>query len=142
MVSEAVARIIHFNSDIEMRDIMALDRCQKGLPLSDEDLDRLKRIKSTLIHGNELPEIFAGTHQVQESNDHVAVTVLTENQRAILASIGRNPQITTKDLSAEVGISSRSVRDNLKTMSDRGIIAREGTRKVGKWVILVTDHEF
>lgn len=142
VVSEAVARIIHFNSDIEMRDIMALDRYQKGSSLSNEDLDRLKRIKSTCRYGNELPEIFAGTHQVQESKDHAAVIVLTENQRAILASIEHNPQITTKDLSAEVGISSRSVRDNLKTMSDRGIIAREGTRKVGKWVILVTDHGF
>lgn len=120
VVSEAVARIIHFNSDMEMRDIMAFDRYQKGSLLSDEDLDRLKRIKSTCIHGNELPEIFTGTHQVQDGNDHVAVIVLSENQRAILASIERNPQITTKDLSAEIGISSRSIRDNLKTMLDRG----------------------
>lgn len=113
VISEAVARIIHFNSDLEMKDIMALDRYQKGKILSDDDLDRLRRIRSTCVNGNELPEAFTG-ESTPLSGDRVVSFALSVNQRAILSVIESDPRISTDDIAIKVGISPRAVRDNIR----------------------------
>lgn len=140
VISEAVARIIHFNSDLEMEDIMALDRYQKGKVLSDDNLDRLRRIRSTCVNGNELPEAFMG-ERVPSDRDRIVSFALSDNQKSILSAIEGDSQISTDDIAIKVGISSRAVRDNIRKMIDNGIVSKEGSRVNPKWIIHSIQHK-
>src|SRR3989338_4473228 len=63
---------------------------------------------------------------------------LTENQKKILQSIEKNPKITSEELAAIVGISSRKIRENIRKLKDEGLIRRIGGRKEGYWEVQST----
>lgn len=54
---------------------------------------------------------------------------LTENQCKIVKLIIENPYILREDISKEIGISVTSVSNNLKKLSQQGIIKRVGANK-------------
>ena len=53
-----------------------------------------------------------------------------------IAAISRNPEITIPELATELSVSLRSMERIIKKLKDQGRIAREGSARVGKWVIL------
>lgn len=58
-------------------------------------------------------------------------------QLKIIDRIKDNPTITAKELAEKIeNISIAGIKWNLKKMKDNGIIAREGTARKGKWIIL------
>ena len=59
------------------------------------------------------------------------------SQLKIIDRIKDNPTITAKELAEKIeNISLAGIKWNLKKMKDNGIIAREGTARKGKWIIL------
>ncbi len=60
---------------------------------------------------------------------------LTNNQKKILALISESPNMILTKLSEKVGISVTSVSNNLKKLTEKGIIKRIGADKNGHWQI-------
>lgn len=54
----------------------------------------------------------------------------------ILKAIKENPNITTKELSKEIGISIRTIKNILKIMKDNNKIKRVNGKRYGYWKIL------
>lgn len=52
-----------------------------------------------------------------------------------------NPQVTIDELVGLTRISRRQMVRYVKELSDKGIIRREGGRKLGKWVIIKKDGQ-
>jgi len=67
---------------------------------------------------------------------------LNKNERLILKKIQQNPQITIKELSEEVGISTTAIENNLSKLKEYGFLQRIGSDKRGHWeVIKGADNE-
>lgn len=62
---------------------------------------------------------------------------LSENQLHILKLIRENESITSLKLSKAIGISERAVQNNIKKLRQSGVIERIGSRKEGKWKVLM-----
>ena len=60
---------------------------------------------------------------------------ITPNQQKILNNIAENQYVTTTELSAAVGISTRKIEANLQKLKAMGLIERVGARKNGCWVV-------
>lgn len=69
---------------------------------------------------------------------------LTERQRVIIEMISTNPFLSAKTISEKASekngekftVSDRTIENDLAQLKKKGILAREGGRKKGKWVIL------
>lgn len=61
---------------------------------------------------------------------------VTVNQKKIIAELEKNPYITQKELSEIVGISLKSIKENMKKMQENGVIRRTGADKNGFWEII------
>lgn len=60
---------------------------------------------------------------------------LTANRKQILAEIRNNPNVTKKQLSVIVGISTTAVDKNIQHLRENGYIERVGSNKTGYWKI-------
>jgi len=53
----------------------------------------------------------------------------------MITLIQENPMITIKQLAEKIGLTNRSIENNLQLLKKNGIIEREGAKKKGKWII-------
>ena len=60
---------------------------------------------------------------------------LSDSENSIIAEIKKNPAITTGEIVKLTGIPLRSVARVLKSLREKNIIGREGSKKTGIWVI-------
>ena len=58
------------------------------------------------------------------------------NQRQILDEIKVRPQITQQKLAEKIGLERRQVSRIMKTLQEKGIIRRVGSKKTGHWEII------
>ena len=69
--------------------------------------------------------------------DTVKDTVkLSDSQKKILEEVRNNPSITQNELSEIVGINLRNIKNNMKKLQELGLLKRDGTDKVGEWIII------
>jgi len=71
-------------------------------------------------------------------NDTVNITAkikLNKTQKKIIDLMAENPSITSELLSAEIGITVRNIKTNIKKLKDAEIIDRVGADKNGDWVV-------
>ena len=61
---------------------------------------------------------------------------MTDSQKSILEEIKKKPSITQNELSNIVGINLRNIKNNMKKLQDLALLKREGTDKVGEWIII------
>ena len=61
---------------------------------------------------------------------------VTVNQQKIIAELQKNPYITQKELAELVGISLKSIKENMRKMQENNILHRVGADKNGYWEIL------
>jgi predicted HTH transcriptional regulator len=60
---------------------------------------------------------------------------VTVNQKRILDEIKINPTITQEKLATIVGITRKSIIENMKKLQANGLLKRIGTDKSGYWQI-------
>lgn len=60
---------------------------------------------------------------------------LADRQRVILSLIASNHLITTMQMSEKTGVNEKTIRCDLATLQQQGIIERIGGRKLGQWRI-------
>ncbi len=61
---------------------------------------------------------------------------LTENQKRILVLLAHNARRSARELSLEVGISSRKIERNIASLKKAGKLRRVGTTRSGHWKVL------
>jgi ATP-dependent DNA helicase RecG len=61
---------------------------------------------------------------------------MTPNQQSIIQEISNNPDISARELSVIIGISSRKVEDNIKKLKMMGMLKRIEPAKGGRWEII------
>jgi len=61
-----------------------------------------------------------------------------ENALKILLFIKDDEKITADELAQKINISSRAVQKNIARMQENGFLYREGSRKTGKWEVLLS----
>ena len=70
-------------------------------------------------------------------NDIINDTIkTTKSESKVLKQIEKNNEITREQLVANTGLSDSTVARALKTLQEKGIIEREGSKKIGSWKIL------
>ena len=65
---------------------------------------------------------------------------VTANQKRIIAEIKKNPFITQEELSAILGISTKSIKENMKKLQQNGLMQRIGADKNGRWQAATDDE--
>jgi ATP-dependent DNA helicase RecG len=71
-------------------------------------------------------------------NDTANITVkikLNKTQNKIIALMAKKPSVTAEMLSAEIGITVRNIKANIKNLKEAGLIDRVGADKNGDWVV-------
>ena len=61
---------------------------------------------------------------------------ITPIQQGILSAITDKPTITMNELGAMLGLGRSSIYKNIKQLKEQGILAREGRKKDGRWIVL------
>ncbi len=61
---------------------------------------------------------------------------LGENEIKILESISSNPDVTIKQLSEALQISTTAVENNIKKLKEKNLLKRVGPPKGGHWEII------
>jgi ATP-dependent DNA helicase RecG len=54
----------------------------------------------------------------------------------IMDLISQNPEITKKQLSTQVGISTTAIDKNIEKLKKTNLLDRQGSDKKGKWFIM------
>lgn len=62
---------------------------------------------------------------------------LSERESLILQAIQGDNTITAKNLSEQLGVSDKTIKRDIASLKERGIIERNGSDKNGFWVILI-----
>ena len=65
-------------------------------------------------------------------NDHLK---LSAKERTVLDEIAKNTDITITDIIDNTGFSRPTVTRAISALKEKGILAREGAKKNGKWKI-------
>jgi biotin operon repressor len=76
-----------------------------------------------------------GEKTYHELGDKVTDKV-TDNQKMILDAMSRNQHITTRELSEEIRISARKIKENIAKLKDKGLLERIGSEKSGYWKVI------
>ena len=61
---------------------------------------------------------------------------LSERQRVIVEMVNKNSMVTIAEMSLKTGVTIRTIKRDINSLYDKGIIWREGGRKEGRWIIV------
>ena len=122
-----------------------------GIPTIQEELKRNGSPKAIVETNDErnFINVFIPVHEgcgdkvtlnapVNVTND-VTIDVtkeLSERQRVIVEMVKKNAMVTIAEMSLKTGVTIRTIKRDINTLYDKGIIWREGGRKEGKWIIV------
>jgi len=60
---------------------------------------------------------------------------LTERQQIILEFMQADGTITISEMSQKTNVTERTIKRDIESLTEKGILSREGGRKEGRWVI-------
>lgn len=66
---------------------------------------------------------------------------LSERDLAVLKAIIGNPEMTTQAISDETGLSLSTVKRAISNLQGLKVIARHGSKKTGKWIVIANNEE-
>jgi len=77
------------------------------------------------------------TEKVTEKVTERVTEKVTENQQLIYKLVKKNPKITIHELSLEVNIAEKNIKNNLAKLKKLGYIIRKGSPRAGYWETLI-----
>ena len=114
--------------------IRALKANGSPMPIFETDEERTYFLTTFLIHPN-----FTDTDDginVGLNGGKTEHANLTDNERTVLYLIQQNQMITAAEIAASMGVSARTAERTVKSLKEKGLIAREGAKRNGRWIIL------
>jgi ATP-dependent DNA helicase RecG len=94
----------------------------------------LKEIGSVGANGDPIGEVIGEAIGEPRFPDHFPKT---ETQDRILAALSENPNMSVSALAVKVGVSDRSIKQNIKVLRESGLLERVGSNRKGQWVVKV-----
>ncbi len=61
---------------------------------------------------------------------------LSNNEKRLLEMVSKDPGVTAAEIAEAIGVSERTVKKYISSLSNRGYIKREGGDKTGRWIIV------
>jgi ATP-dependent DNA helicase RecG len=80
--------------------------------------------------------IYRDTQKSISGSDKTSEKSSEKTDVLILENLAQHPQMTIKDLSEILGISTRAVEKKFSTLKETGKTERKGSRKQGCWKII------
>ena len=74
--------------------------------------------------------------QSEENGNTTKETTKETTREILLKEIKQHPEVTVRELALLTGLTDDGVRYHMKKMRNEGVLAREGSTKAGKWVVL------
>lgn len=76
-----------------------------------------------------------------KGNKNVGLSVglnvgLNSTEKKIISLLLENTDETASNLAANIGVTKRTVERTLKKLQEKGLIARSGSKKTGKWIVI------
>ena len=105
-----------------------------GFPLILNAWNEKHWMKPELVEQPELMQVKLTLYLENETNQD-GVKELSDIQESILNEIQKNPSITTNELAQKTGIKFRTLQRYISQLQTLGLLAREGSRKDGYWVV-------
>jgi predicted HTH transcriptional regulator len=128
--------------DIHRTDIYLI-RFLSNLLLKENNILRNRELNVNFIVSENVPDMSDVNDTVSnEKFPVIGKKFLVNNKKfpvtglEILSLIEKNPNITIIELSKQLNISDRTVKNNLNKFKNAGIISRVGSDKTGSWKIL------
>ncbi|HZX49390.1 MAG TPA: RNA-binding domain-containing protein [Nitrospirota bacterium] len=112
----------------------ALKRNGSPAPIFETDDDREYFMVMIRIHPG-------AKARVVEKVVEKVVERLTPNQKKIVETIVKDPDISAQALAEVIGISSRKIQDNIAKLKDMGLLKRVGPDKGGHWLVIRRDRK-
>ena len=107
-----------------------------GFPLILSAWNEKHWLKPELIEQPELMQVKLTLHIDSKKDVTKDVTKdLTDRQRIILDLIRENKNLTIAEMSQKTNVTERTIKRDIATLQELGIILREGGRKDGSWAI-------
>ena len=64
---------------------------------------------------------------------------LTSREQKILEMILKNRTITAFEISEQLSVTEKTIKRDISGLKERNVLAREGGRKIGYWVVKSTE---
>ena len=111
-----------------------------GFPLILSAWNEKHWLKPELIEQPELMQVKLVLHIENDKNVTKDVTKdvtkeMSERQMIILGLIRENKNLTIPEMSLKTNVTERTIKRDIATLQELGIISREGGRKDGSWII-------
>lgn len=111
-----------------------------GFPLILSAWNEKHWLKPELIEQPELMQVKLVLHIENNKNVTKDVTKdvtkeITDRQRIILELIRKDKSLTIPEMSLKTNVTERTIKRDIATLQELGIISREGGRKDGSWII-------
>ena len=107
-----------------------------GFPLILSAWNEKHWLKPELVEQPELMQVKLILHI--ENRVYVTKDVtkeLTERQQIILEFMQADGTITISEMSQKTNVAERTIKRDIESLTEKGILSREGGRKEGRWVI-------
>ena len=88
------------------------------------------------VNGGDNFGVNGGDNFKDKTNISKDVQKVTDTQRKILACIAEDKYISAKKISQTIGVSERTVENNIKKMKASEVLLRHGSPKSGYWEIM------
>ena len=75
-------------------------------------------------------------HTTDKTADKTTENTLSANEQAILSLVSVNPSVTQKEMATAIGLSEDGVRYHTEKLKAKGLLRREGGKKMGHWEVI------
>lgn len=94
------------------------------------------RIIVPIGKGLSIDTVTQSTTQSTQLTTQSTQSSISDEEKSILHIIKNTPNISQKDISIQLGINYNTIKYYIRKMQKNKILAREGTNRNGKWIIL------
>lgn len=133
-----------------LKEMELTEGCSTGIPTVQEELQKNGSPRAVIETNDELGfiSVFIPTHegcgervvlygQNDTKNDTKNDTIkLTVRQRNIIELIKDDDTITLDEMTLKMSVSRSSITMDLSKLQSNGFITRQGSRRVGRWIVL------
>lgn len=101
------------------------------------DIENMERfaVTGTEIENTGIESKITGIETGTEMIEDELLSVLSDTEKKVVELILKNPEITQDKMAEIVGMSKNGIRYVMNKLKKRGILARVGATKKGKWSI-------
>ena len=102
------------------------------MPIFETDEERTYFLTTFLIH----PDFTVTDDGINVGLNDEIIKNLSDKEQTVIHMIRRDPSVTVAEIAISMGVSAKTAERTIKSLKEKGVLAREGAKKNGKWIIL------